>query len=89
MDLGSDDFDKTKKQEKCIIQSFFYVFLQLKSMKKSRPSLIILLLVIEVATYFGVIANGTTRAVEFLAILVMGVLLGILIAQLMCKKNRF
>ena len=58
-------------------------------MKKSRTPLIILLLVIAVTTYFGVISNGTTRVVEFLGILVIGVLLGILIVQLSCKKNRF
>lgn len=58
-------------------------------MKKSRTPLIILLLVIAVTAYFGVISNGTTRVVEFLAILVIGVLLGILIVQLSCKKNRF
>lgn len=54
-------------------------------MKNRRISVMVILLVIALATYFGVIANGTTRAVEFLAIFVIGTLFGVLLMQLFKK----
>jgi hypothetical protein len=49
---------------------------------KKRLLVTVLLLIITVINYFLIIAKGNVRAVEFVSILAIGVLIGVLLHQL-------
>jgi len=56
---------------------------------KNRIIITAALLLISVSNYFGIIYNGSIRTVEFLSIIAIGVLVGVLLTQIIITvKNK-
>jgi len=54
-------------------------------MKNKKIVIPLILLILSAGTYFRLISDGSIRTVEFLSILAIGVLAGILLTQLIKK----
>jgi membrane protein CcdC involved in cytochrome C biogenesis len=55
-------------------------------MKNKKIIIPLILLVLSLGTYFRVISDGSIRTVEFLSILTIGVLGGVLLTQIFSKQ---
>jgi hypothetical protein len=60
-------------------------------MKKNAILITAILLLISIGNFFSIISDGSVRAVDFLSILAIGALLGVLLTQIIItvrsKKN--
>ncbi|HAH22250.1 MAG TPA: hypothetical protein DCL77_00500 [Prolixibacteraceae bacterium] len=50
-------------------------------MKNKKIGILALLLVISIGNYFRIISDGSIRTVEFISILAIGILTGVLLTQ--------
>ena len=59
-------------------------------MKKGRVIVPFIILVVITGNYFGTVSNGSIRTVEFVTVLAMGILSGVLLVQLiqLIKKSK-
>ncbi|MBI5324931.1 MAG: hypothetical protein HZB41_06630 [Ignavibacteriae bacterium] len=56
-------------------------------MKKKLVVIFALLFLISLGNYFGIVSNGTIRAVEFVSILAIGALLGVLLTLIFSLRK--